>query len=171
MEFLLESITNVEVTAAHIWSKGWHRDQLCPWLLSRLQALRRSCSWMNLGTAVKRSYQRMYRNVHVLMVSIMWWGDFVFLCVCVNTGYICMWRSEVSLKCCSSGTVTLLFWDRVLHWPETHQVGKPAWPATPGIHLSLPPRCGDYGFVPLRHLFYVAFGAYTEVTIAGQTLD
>lgn len=88
----------------------------------------------------------------------------LFSQVCVNTGWTCMWRSEVSPRCCSSGTVTLLLWDRVLHWSETHQVGKPA---RPGIHLSLPPQGWDYRCMLPCQLFYVAFGDHTEVIIAG----
>lgn len=161
MEFLLESMTNVEVAAAHIWSKGWHRDQLCPWLLSRLQALMWSYSWMNLDKTVKRGYQS-------IVLTYMYWHFIscdevvLFSRVCVNACWCtCMWRPEVSLRWYSSGTITLLFWDRVLHWLETHQVDKPAWSATPGIHLSLPLQCWEYGCMPPHHLFYVFFWGLT----------
>lgn len=51
----------------------------------------------------------------------------VFVCVCVY-----MYGPKNNLRCCSSGAITFIFWDKVSHWPQITRFSKVGCHWAPG---------------------------------------
>lgn len=72
--------------------------------------------------------------------SLLFWGCVhVHVCACPHMWvgvhehiFVYILRSEDNLRCHSLGAVNTVFWERVSHWPEGHEVGQAFWPASAG---------------------------------------
>lgn len=86
--------------------------------------------------------------------------------------YLCMhayvWRSEVNLRCHSSGDVHLVFWDKVSLWPGTCQVGLARLVSycVPGICLSL--QSQGWGYKHTQFFIWVLGFKFRSLCLHGK---